>query len=82
MALGIMVLNMRKLRCISKRRDLPIQILEPLVQVRIIGSYGAQVGFEVLHVDDVEADDGRVETDICFCDGGPEVEGALGGSGC
>lgn len=82
MALRIMLLNMLKLRRAAKRRVIPIQIPKPFMQVRVIRADGLEIGLEVLDVDDVEADDGRVEADVCFCDVGPEVEWSLGGSCC
>ncbi len=81
MALGIMPLNMRKLGRLTKRWDVPIQIPQPLMKIRVIGSNCAEVCLEVLDVDDVEADDSCVEADVSFGYGGPEVEGAFFGGG-
>jgi hypothetical protein len=52
---------------------LPVQISHPRVQVRVAGADVADVALEVLDVDDVEADDGRVEAYIGFGDVFAEV---------
>ena len=67
MALRIMFLDMFKLRRLPKRRHIPIQMPHPLVQRRVSRSYVADIAFEVLDVDGVEADDCCVEADVCFC---------------
>ncbi len=77
MTLCIMILNMSKLGRLSERRDIPIQISQPLMEVWIVGANGAEVGLEVLNVYDVEADYCCVETDICFCYRRAVVEGAF-----
>lgn len=80
MALRIMPLDMRELRrLLPKRRMIPIQIPQPLVDPRVAAPDVADVGLEMLDVDDVEADDGRVEADVCLGDVGAEVEGSGGG---
>lgn len=38
------------------------------MESRVAAANIAQVAFEVLDVDCVESDDGRVETNVCFCD--------------
>lgn len=43
------------------------------MQRRVPGSDITDVAFEVLDVDGIEADDGRIETDICFRDGCAKV---------
>jgi hypothetical protein len=60
MTLCIMSFNMRELGRLFKSRNSPIEIPEPLMQVRIICPNGPEVRLEVLNVDDVEADDGGV----------------------
>jgi len=72
---------MRKLGRLTKRRDLPIQIPQPLMQIRVIRSNCPEIRLEVLHVDDVEADDGCVEADVGFGYGSAKVEGAFFGGG-
>lgn len=67
MTLRVMLLDMFKLRRLPKRRYIPIQMPQPLVQRRVSRSYVADIAFEVLDVDGVEADYGRVEADVCFC---------------
>lgn len=68
MALGVMFFDMFKLRCVTKRRHAPTKILQPFVQRQIPGSDIADVAFEMLNVNWVEADDGCVETHVGFCD--------------
>ena len=75
MALRIMFLDMFELRRFPKRRHIPIQMPQPFMQCRVSGADVADVAFEMLHVDRVEADDGRVETDVGFGDVGAEVVG-------
>jgi hypothetical protein len=74
MALGIMRLNMRKLRCLPKRRDVPIQIPQPLMQMRETAPDVAVVGLEMLHVHGVEAHDRGVQPHIGLSDVGAKVE--------
>ena len=76
MTLRIMLLDMLKLRRLPKRRHGPITMPEPAMQSRKARADVAEVAFEVLDVDRVEADDGRVEADVGFGDGGAVVEGA------
>ena len=75
MTLRIMLLDMFKHRRLPKCRHIPIQFPQPLMQMRIPRSYIADVAFEMLHVDGVEADYGCVETDVGFGYGGAEVVG-------
>ena len=75
MALRVVFLDMFELCCLSKSRDVPIQMPQPFVQSGIAGADVADVAFEMLHVHGVEADDGRVETDVCFGDLRAEVVG-------
>lgn len=79
MAPGVMLLDMLKLRRLPKRRNIPIQVPNPLMQSREPAPNVANVAFEVLHVNGIEANYGRVKTDVCFCYGGAEVVG--GGMG-
>lgn len=65
---GVMPLDMLKLRRAPKRTLVPIQLPHPLVQRRVPGPNVANVALEMLHVHGVEADDGGVETDVCFGD--------------
>lgn len=75
MTLGIMFLNMFKLRRFPKSRHIPIQMPQPFMQRGKPGADVADVAFEMLDVDGVEADDGGVEADVGFGDGGAEVVG-------
>lgn len=75
MALRIMLLNMLKLRRLPKRRDIPIQIPHPIVDLWVPAPDIPDVTLEMLHVYGIEADDSRVEPDVRFRDLGAEVEG-------
>jgi hypothetical protein len=68
MALGVVILDMLKLSRILERREVPVQMPHPLVQVGISRPDVANVALEMLHIDGVEAHNRRVQTDICFCD--------------
>ena len=75
MAFGVMSLNMHEIggRLAKRLGMLPVQIPHPRVQVGVAGADVADVALEVLDVDDVEADDGRVEADVGFGDVFAEV---------
>lgn len=73
MALGVMILDMFKLGRFAKGRHIPIQVPHPVVQRRVARADIADVAFEMLDVDGIEADDGRVETDVGFGDLRSEV---------
>jgi hypothetical protein len=66
MALRIMVLDVFKLGRVLEGWVVPVQMSEPLVEMRVAGANVAYVAFEVLDVDGVEADQGCVEADVCF----------------
>jgi len=51
-----------------ERIIIPIQFLHPRVDGRIIVSNGANVAFEMAHVNRVETYDGDPEPHICFCE--------------
>ena len=69
---------MRKLSRLPESRDIPIQIPHPLMQIRVSRADIPDVGLEMLDVDGVEADYGRVESDVCFGYVGAVVVGAGG----
>ena len=73
MTLGVVFLYMLKLRRPTKRLFVPIQLPQPLVQSRVPGPDVADVALEMLHVYNVEADDGRVQSNVCLCDVFPIV---------
>lgn len=81
MTLRIMPLNMRKLRRLSKRRYLPIQLPQPPMNIRVSTSHIPDIRLEMLHVDGVEADHGCVEPYVGFGDVGPVVVGPGGDGG-
>src|ERR1700722_19431514 len=68
MTLGVVLLYMLKLRRTTKRLFVPIQLPQPLVQSWVPGPDVTDVALEMLHVYDVEADDGRVQSDVCLRD--------------
>ena len=73
MALSVMLLDMLELRRLPESGHIPIQFPNPLMQVGIPRPDISDVTLEVLDIHGVETDDGRVESDICFGDGGAEV---------
>ena len=75
MRFSIMFLDMLKLRRLSKSGNVPIQLPQPLVDSRISRTDVANVAFEMLDVDGVEADDCRVESYIGFGDVRAEIIG-------
>ena len=79
MTLRIMGLNMCKLRRILERRNIPIKMSHPFMDIWISGSDIPDIGLEVLHVDGIEAHDCREEADVGFSDRGAEIVGAKGG---
>ena len=68
MALGVVFLDVLKLRRLPKSRHVPIQLSQPFMESRIPGSDIPDVTFEMLHIHWIEADDGRVQTHIRLCD--------------
>ena len=63
-----MLFDVFKLGRCSKRRHVPIQVPQPLMQGRVAASDITDVAFEVLNVNRVEANNGRIETDVGFGD--------------
>ena len=74
MTLGIMFLDMLKLRRLSKCRHVPIQFPQPFVQRGVPRADIPNVAFEVLDVHRIKSDDGRVQSHICFGDVLSEIE--------
>ena len=68
-----MLLDMFELRRIFKCWIVPIQIPDPLVNIRVARPYVPDIAFKVLNIDGIEADDCREESDICFGDVVAEV---------
>lgn len=64
----VMPLDMLKLcRLRPKRIVVPVQVSQPFVEGRVSRADVADVTLEVLDVDGVKADDGRVQADVGFC---------------
>ena len=72
-ASSIVILNVRKLRRVLERGDIPIEIPDPAMDCGISASDVADVAFEVLDIYGVEANNGGVKTYVGFCDGRSEV---------
>lgn len=68
MTLGIMALDMRKLRRLPKSLYIPIQMPQPLVQIRIPGPDVADIAFEMLHIHRIEAHNRCEQADVGFGD--------------
>jgi hypothetical protein len=79
-ALGIVALDMLKQRRLAKRRHIPVQVPHPLVDRGITTADITDVALEVLDIDGIEANDGRVQPDIALGDIFAPVErvGVLG----
>ena len=77
-ALRVVLPNVLKLRRLAKGRLAPVQVAQPAVQGRVPGANVAHVALEVLHVDDVEADNGRVQADVGLGELRAEVVGSGG----
>jgi hypothetical protein len=58
---------MFKICCLFETRDIPIQVPQPFVDVRVIVSYHLKVSLEVLHIHRIKTNDGRVEADVGLC---------------
>ena len=79
MRLTIILLDMLEISRLLNPRHIPIEVLQPAVEARVAVSDTPEHELEVLLVDGVEADEGRVELDVGFCGvrGGEDVEGVL-----
>jgi len=67
MALSVMVLNMRELRRILKRRDIPVQMSEPLMNVRVSRANIPDIRLEVLHINRIKPHNRGKQPHICLC---------------
>ena len=68
MALSVMVLDMRKLRRILKSRDIPVQMSEPLMNVRVSRANIPDIRLEVLYIHHIEPHNRGEQPHICLCD--------------
>ena len=75
-ALGVVFLDMLEHGRLPESGHVPVELPDPAVQIRISGADVADVALEVLHVDGIEANDGRVEPHVRFRDVGAEVVGS------
>lgn len=78
MAPCIMPLDVIKLRRLLKRRMVPVQVTQPLVQARVAAANVANVALEVLHVHRVEARQRHVQPDVRLGEGLAEEVRAVG----
>ncbi len=69
----VMPFNVLELRRLSERRNIPIQLPHPPMQVWIPRSDVSEIRLEVLHVHAVKSDDGGEKADIGFGDAVVEV---------
>jgi hypothetical protein len=69
-----MLLDMADIRCRTKLGNIPIQILHPAMNVRIIESDHFPVCLEEVDVNNVKSDDCHKKSYIRFCEKFPEVE--------
>lgn len=76
MTLSVMIFDMRPLGRLPERRNIPVQIPQPLMDIRIPRSYIPDVRLEVLDVDDIKSHNRSVESNVCFCDFVAKVEGS------
>ena len=54
MALSVMVLDVREFRSILKSRDIPVQMSEPLMNVRVSRANIPDIRLEVLYIHRIE----------------------------
>lgn len=80
MASRIVFLDVIKDGCIFECGHVPVQVPQPLVNVRVAGTDIAEICLEMLHIDGVKADYGGIEPDISFGDSIPEIEWSRRGS--
>lgn len=64
MTLGVVTLDVRELSRLAKRREIPIQIPQPPMQLRIPRPDVTQITLEVLHIHHVKPHDGREQPHI------------------
>lgn len=76
MTLGVILLDMLEIRCLPKSRMLPVHRSQPVFEKGVGVADGAEIAFEVLDVDDVEADERCVGADVEFGDLRAEDVGA------
>ena len=64
--LCIVILDMLKLSRLPKRRYIPVQLPQPLMECGITRSNITNVALEMLYIDWVESNDRSVEANVCF----------------
>lgn len=75
---GIMALDVGELCGVLKRRNIPIQLSEPLVDIWVARADISDIRLEMLDIHSIEANDGGEESDIGFCDVLAEIERPFG----
>lgn len=78
MAGHVVLLDVLELRRLLERRHGPVEMAEPAVDEGVAAADVADVAFEVLHVDGVEAHRRHVQAHVGFGQVGAEVVRALG----
>lgn len=68
MGFTVVLLDMLEISRLAYPGDIPIHILEPAIQARVVVSYTPQHQLEMLLVDRVETHERGVELDVHFCD--------------
>lgn len=68
MGFTVVLLDVLEIRRLAYPGDIPIHILEPAIQARVVVSYTPQHQLEMLLVDRVETHERGVELDVHFCD--------------
>jgi hypothetical protein len=58
------LLDVRKIRRVLARGYFPVHVRQPVIQNRIIVPDGAQIALEVLHINGIKPDQGRVQPEI------------------
>lgn len=74
--LCVVFLDVLEVSRLFEAGDIPIQISQPVVQDGVFSPYHAQVAFEMLDIDGVEANDCCVSSYVELCELGSKYEGA------
>jgi hypothetical protein len=67
MALRVMALDMREFRRILKSRDIPVQMSEPLMNIRVSRANIPDIRLEVLHIHHIEPHNRGEKPHIRLC---------------
>lgn len=64
--LSIMLFDVLKVGRILERRNIPVQMLQPLVDIRVIISDSTNIALKMLNINRIKANNGRIKSDIGF----------------